>query len=245
MHEKTGGASPSRSRQISYSKVVDLTHVTGPGMPRWPGDPPVEFQDVAQIDTHGYYLRRFTMGEHSGTHMNAPKSFDLQGAGIDTYSPGDLVVPAMVIDLRAEAAANSDISLTPEDLLAWEERHGPIPPGSMALLYTGRQHKWEDPSAYMGLDPQGGLHFPGFGRDAARFLVEDREAAGLGTDAAGVEPGQDESFSVNRLVLPKGGLILECLTNLDQLPSTGATLVIGPLRLEGGSGAPASVLALV
>ena len=39
MHEKTGGASPSRSRQISYSKVVDLTHVTGPGMPRWPGDP--------------------------------------------------------------------------------------------------------------------------------------------------------------------------------------------------------------
>ena len=64
-------------------------------------------------------------------------------------------------------------------------------------------------------------------------------------DAAGVEPGQDVSFSANRLVLAQRGLILECLANLDQLPSTGATLVIGPLRLEGGSGAPASVLALV
>ena len=245
MEEKTGGASPPGSRAIGYSRVVDLTHLIRPDMPRWPGDPPVEFQEVAQTDTHGFYLRRFTMGEHSGTHMNAPRSFDAQGAGIDGYSPCDLVVPAIVIDFRAQADTNPDIALTSEELLGWEGRHGLIPAGVIALLYTGQQHKWEDPSAYLGLDRRGGRHFPGFGRDAARLLVEDREVAGLGTDAAGVEPGQDDSFSANRLVLAKRGLILECLANLDQLPPTGATLVIGPLRLEGGSGAPASVLALV
>ena len=244
MEEKTGGASPPESRVIGFSRVVDLTHVIRPGIPRWPGDPPVEFQEVAQTDTHGFYLRRFTMGEHSGTHMNAPRSFDAQGAGIDAYSAGDLVVPAIVIDFRAQADTNPDIALASEDLLAWEERYGLVPAGVMALLYTGRQHKWEDPSAYLGLDRRAGLHFPGFGQDAALLLVEQRGVAGLGTDAAGVEPGQDGSFFVNRLVLAKRGLILECLANLDKLPSTGATLVIGPLRLEGGSGAPASVLAL-
>ncbi len=245
MEEKSGGASPPGSRAISYSRVVDMTHVIRPDMPRWPGDPPVEFQEVAQTDTHGFYLRRFTMGEHSGTHMNAPRSFDAQGAGIDAYSPNDLVVPAIVIDIRAQAATSPDLSLTSEELLGWEGRYGLIPAGVIALLYTGWQHKWEDPSAYLGLDRRGRLHFPGFGQDAARLLVEDRGVAGLGTDGAGVEPGQDDSFSANRLVLAKRGLILECLANLDQLPSTGATLIIGPLRLDGGSGAPASVLALV
>ena len=236
---------PPVSRAITYSTVVDLTHVIRRDMPRWPGDPPVEFQEVAHTDTHGFYLRRFTMGEHSGTHMNAPRSFEAQGAGIDAYSISELVVPAIVIDFRAQAATNPDLALTPEELLGWEGRHGLIPAGAMALLYTGWLHKWEDPSAYLGSDRRGGLHFPGFGKDAARLLVEDRGVAGLGTDAAGVEPGLDDSFSANRLVLAKRGLILECLTNLDQLPSTGVTLVIGPLRLEGGSGAPASVLAFV
>ena len=245
MGENTRGASPPGSRALTYSGVVDLTHVIRPGMPRWPGDPPVEFQEVAQTDTHGFYLRRFAMGEHSGTHMNAPRSFDAEGAGIEDYSPGDLVVPAIVIDFRARADANPDVFLRSEDLLAWEGRYGLVPEGVMALLYTGWQHKWEDPSAYLGLDRRGELHFPGIGPDAARLLVEGRGVAGLGTDAAGVEPGQDDSFSANRLVLAKRGLILECLANLDRLPSTGATLVIGPLRLEGGSGAPASVLALV
>ena len=245
MDGKTRGGSPPGLRSIGYSRVVDLTHVIRPGIPLWPGDPPVEINEVAQSDTHGFYLRRFAMGEHGGTHMNAPRSFDAEGAGIDDYAPNELVVPAIVIDFRAQAATGSDTSLSPGDILAWEEQYGLVPAGSLALLNTGWQHKWEDPGAYLGLDGTGGLHFPGFGQDAAQLLVEERGVAGLGTDAAGVEPGEDDSFFANRLVLAKRGIILECLANLDRLPATGATLVIGPLRLEGGSGAPASVLALV
>ena len=245
MEEKAGAASPAGSRTIGYSRVVDLTHVIRPGMPCWPGDPPVEFQDVAQIGTHGFYLRRFTMGEHSGTHMNAPRGFHAEGAGIDTFAAGDLVVPAIIIDFQDQAHTSPDIALSSKDILAWEARYGLVPPGAIALLYTGWQLKWEDAVAYLGLDGRGGLHFPGFGQDAARLLVEERGVAGLGTDAAGVEPGQDGSFFANRLVLAKEGLVMECLTNLDQLPPTGATLVIGPLRLEGGGGAPATVLALI
>ncbi|MEP0858635.1 hypothetical protein [Trichocoleus sp. DQ-U1] len=67
----------------------------------------------------------------------------------------------------------------------------------------------------------------------------------MGIDTHGVDPGQDETFSTNRLVLKKAGIVLENLTNLDRLSPTGTTLVIGILRLRGGSGTPVSVLAFV
>ena len=74
---------------------------------------------------------------------------------------------------------------------------------------------------------------------------EERRIAGVGSDTHGVEPGIDETFSVNRLVLEQPRLVLENLTNLNQLPPLGATLVLGVLRLRGGSGSPVSVLAFI
>ena len=71
----TGLISDASGKSINYARVVDLSQVIHPGIPRWPGDPPVEFETVAQIDREGYYLRRFSLGEHSGTHLNAPNSF--------------------------------------------------------------------------------------------------------------------------------------------------------------------------
>ena len=245
MHSQTGGVQSPSPRTISYSKVVDLTHVIHPGMPCWPGDPPVRFQRVAKVDTDGFYLRRFSMGEHSGTHMNAPRSFYPNGATIDTYAAESLVAPALVIDMRDQAEADPDHALTTQELASWEGRYGLVPPGALVFLYTGWQHKWNDPQEFLGLDHQGSLHFPGFGYDAAQILMQERGAAGLGTDTLGLEPGQDKQYTVNRLALMNKGLVLESLANLDRLPATGATLIVGPLRLEGGSGAPVSVLALV
>ena len=89
------------------------------------------------------------------------------------------------------------------------------------------------------------LHFPGFGIDAARFLLEQLGSAGLGIDTHGVDPGQDSGFAVSKLLLEQPRIILANLSSLDQLPPTGTTLVIGILRLQGGSGSPASVIALI
>ena len=60
-----------------------------------------------------------------------------------------------------------------------------------------------------------------FRRKAARYLLETREAAGLGTDTLGVDPGRDSGLSINRLVLERPRIVLENLTRLDQLPATG------------------------
>ncbi|MSQ06644.1 MAG: cyclase family protein [Dehalococcoidia bacterium] len=214
-------------------------------MPRWPGDPPPEFAPVASIPHDGYYLRRFTLGEHSGTHLNAPSSFHAGGVSVDDYPAESLVAPAVVLDVREAAAANPGYSLGAAQVAAWERQHGAIPAGSLVLLYTGWQAKWASPDRYLGLDLEGMPHFPGFSLAAARLLVEQRGAAGLGIDTHGVDGGRDPSFAVNRLVLEQPRLVLENLANLDQLPPVGAVLFVGRLRLQGGSGSPASVLALV
>ncbi|MEE8178203.1 MAG: cyclase family protein [Acidobacteriota bacterium] len=235
----------SGQRVITFGRVIDLSRVIYPGIPHWPGDPPVEFQPVASIEQNGYFLRRFAMGEHSGTHMNAPIGFDPNGAAIDSYSPQSLIAAAVVIDVREFARSDSDYALAEGEIRSWESRHGTVPAGSIVLLNTGWQERWERTEEYLGTEPGGGYHFPGFGREAVAYLLTQRLAAGVGTDSAGVDPGNDTEFSVNKLALARAGIVLENLCNLDQLPPTGATLAIGILRLQGGSGSPASVLAMV
>ena len=225
--------------------VVCLSHLIHPGIPRWPGDPPVEFETVAGLETEGFLLRRFSLGEHSGTHINAPAGFHPGGMDIAAYPAASLVAPAVVIDGREESRANPDYRLSLAHVLAWERRHGAVPAGSVALLFTGWPDQWSNPAAYLGQTGDGELHFPGFGLPAVNLLLTERGAAGVGIDTHGVDGGQDTTFAVNRRVLEQPRIVLENLANLDQLPPTGATLVIGALRLAGGSGSPVSVMAFL
>ena len=226
-------------------QVIDLSHPLHPNIPRWPGDPALEFTDVATMEVDGFYLRRISMGEHTGTHVNAPAGFRSGGEGIDEYPPSSLVAPAIVLDVRERADVNPDYVLGVDVLLDWEREHGKIPAGCLALLHTGWQEKWDDPPAYLGDGGDGVLHFPGFGVQALGMLLTQRGAVGIGIDTPGVDGGKDTAFTINRKTLDRKRIVIENLCNLDRLPPAGATLVIGTLRLVGGSGSPASVLAFV
>lgn len=230
--------------EFKHSKVISLSHPITPRIPLWPGDPPIEFEAIASLETDGYFLRRFSLGEHSATHMNAPNSFFADGMGIDGYQPQDLVRPAVVMDVRGKTQGHPDYVISPQDIEDWECQHGMIEAGAVVLMYTGWQHLWNDPAAFFGQDAQGS-HFPGIGEAAIHFLLSQRQIAGVGIDTHGVDPGQSSTFVTNRAVLAGNGVVLECLTNLDQMPAKGATLVIGVLALEGGSGSPAAVTAFI
>ena len=88
------------------------------------------------------------------------------------------------------------------------------------------------------------MHFPGFSAESARLLVA-RGVVGLGIDTASVDYGPSKDFEVHRVSLPAGLYNLENLANLDQLPETGAFLIAAPTKLEGGSGGPVRVFAIL
>jgi kynurenine formamidase len=238
--------SGSGKRAIAYSRVVDLTHTIDPSIPLWPGDPNVVFKVVATMKKDGYYLRSFTIGEHSATHMNAPNSF-ISGntESITSYPVQQRVVPAVVIDIRDKAAANADYQLTKQDVEAWESKHGKIAPGSFVTLLTGWEDKWSDPKAFINQDSKGKLHFPGFAGATTKWLLSDRQISGVGTDTHGVDPGLDTSYATNTQIAKAHKIAIECMAHLDQLPPKGATLVLGPLELKNGSGSPLSITAFV
>ena len=232
-------------RPFTSSHVVDLSHPLHDGIPLWPGDPAPDFETIAELDSDGLYLRRFSLGEHSGTHVNSPSSFHHDGKHIDEYPASNFVAPAVVIDVRDAAQSNPDYLFRVDHLLEWEREHGPAPAGSLVLLYTGWQEKWEDPVSYLGDSGDGTLHFPGFGVHALGVLLTQRAVGGIGIDTHGVDGGKDRTFSINRRALERPRIVVENLCNLDKLPPVGVTLVIGVLRLQGGSGSPASVLAFL
>ncbi len=153
---------------------MDLTQPLTPDLPLWPGDPAFEVEAWASYDTDGYFINRIAIGEHSGTHWGTPNTFIEGARSAEMISVEELVVPAVVIDIREQAAQDADYRLTVEDVTAWEADNGEIPADSVAILFTGWQDKWGD---------SGGVHRRGCGRraalagfsaEAAAFLIEER-----------------------------------------------------------------------
>ena len=228
---------------ITYRRLVDLSHPISPDTPVWPGDPAVDFQTVSDLAGQDYFLRRFSMGEHSGTHLASPSAYYADGTDPDGISVESLVAPAAVVHAQGPASLDPDYTLSAGDIADWERTNGPIEPNTLVLLNTGWSRFWSRPARFINTGDDGAMHTPGFSLEAARFLLEWRGVAGLGIDTHGIDAGADTGFSVSRLVLARPALVLECLNNLNQLPPTGATAAVGRLRLVGGSGSPASVLA--
>ena len=121
-----------------FSKVAFLSHTNNPArVPVFPGDPPFTMSTTFTVPQDGFYLQYVKEGEHTGTHYSAPCHFHVQARCADQLDPGDFVLPAVVIDVRAKVSKNVDYEVSVADLKAWESTHGQIPPQSAVLLWTG------------------------------------------------------------------------------------------------------------
>lgn len=229
---------------LENAKVVDLTIPLGTDIIMWPGAPSPEMETLVTVAHNGYFARRVSFFEHTGTHFDAPCHFIEGKATVDKIPADTLVRPAVVIDISKEIGSNADAVLTLQHVKDWEKVNGVVPKDAAILLRTGWEEFNTNKLKYAG--PEGDLHFPGFGVEAAQYLVNDRSATGLGIDTLGIDPGNKADFPVHSQVShPKGLWHLENLQNLKQLPATGAWIVVGVLPLVGGSGSPARVIALV
>ncbi len=244
--------------QSGKIRSVDLTHTLDPDFPVLVLPPefgqcqPFRIEEVSKYDERGpaWYWRNFSCNEHTGTHFDAPIHWvtgrDLPNGSVDTIAPDVFTRPACVLDFSAEATTDEDFILTADHIKAWESEHGDIPAGSWVLFRTDWSKR--NPTDYVNLRDDG-AHSPGPDGSAIRYLVDERDAMGLGVETIGTDAGQGHNFDppypAHALLHGAGRYGLQCLKNLDQLPPTGAFLVCAPLKIKHGSGSPLRVLALV
>ena len=227
------------------TRVLDLSYAINDKLVPWPGDEKwFEAKINASVEKNGYFTRSFWMLEHYGTHLDAPAHFPPGKATVDQIPARQLFGPTVVLDVRAEGAKDADYQLSAARVEEWEKRQGRIPAGAIALLRTGWALRWPDAQKYRNEDRQGRMHFPGFSVEAAKLLIE-RKVSGLGCDTMSIDYGASPDFAVHHLALGAGLYHLENLADLSALPETGAFLVVAPIKLEGGSGGPARVFALL
>jgi len=227
------------------SRVLDLSYTISERNPAWPGDTHTyEAKINARAEEAGYFSRSFCMLEHFGTHLDAPIHFPPGKTPVDKIPPERLFGPAVVIDVRAEAEKDADYRLAADRIAQWEGKHGRIPAGAIVLLRTGWAARWPDEKRYRNMGAAGVMHFPGFSVEAVKLLIE-RQVSGLGIDTLSVDYGPSKDFEVHKLSHGADVYHLENLADLSALPEKGATLVVAPIKLEGGSGGPCRVFALL
>jgi kynurenine formamidase len=232
---------------VSGFEIVELTHVLNEKFPYIPV-PGVTFpfskHPIATIEKAGVAANSWTIHEHLGTQIDAPNHFILGGVGLDALQARDLIVPVVVIDYREQARADRDAALSVDQIKQWEAQHGKIPAGAAVALYTGWDSK-VGTDEFLGLDGAGKKHFPGFSAASLEFLASERNIWGVGVDTISFDPGPDDNYLAHKALLGRGKWALEALRNLDALPAVGATIFVGAPRVEGATGGPARVIALV
>ena len=219
------------------TRVLDLSYAISDKLVAWPGDQKFfEAKVNASIEMNGYFTRSFWMLEHYGTHLDAPAHFPPGKTTVDQIPAKQLFGLAVVIDVRTESGKDADYQLGAARVEEWEKRHGRI--------RTGWASRWPDVRKYRNEDEKGKMHFPGFSAEAAKLLI-DRKVSGLGCDTLSIDHGASSDYSVHHLALGAGLYQLENLADLSELPETGAFLIVAPIKLEGGSGGPVRVFALL
>jgi kynurenine formamidase len=218
-----GGSSPTEFRA-----VVDLTHA-------------VDAHSLASETTGKSLLSP----QLFGTRIDAPSHFARGLWTVDQIPTERLIAPLVVLDVTANTSNLPDYQISVADIARWEQAHSQIPLGSVIMARTGWDSRWNSIKEYRNLDRSGTMHFPGYSQDAAKCLIEGRNALGLGIDTLNVDYGPSKDFPVRQYTLSHSVYQLENVANLDHAPATGGMVVVAPTKLESGSNGPVRILALV
>ncbi|MGH7789252.1 MAG: cyclase family protein [Candidatus Binatia bacterium] len=241
---------PAAALDIDPAKVVDLSYGFGPETVYWPTGKRFALEVVHKGESggHWYEANNFCAPEHGGTHLDAPAHFAKGRASTDQVPVTAGIGPLVRIDVSAQAAQDRDYRLSVADLLHWEATHGGIPPGAIVVMYSGWGTRWPDAKRYLGTDQPGdvtNLHFPGFSKEAAQLLVNQRSINAIGVDTPSIDHGPSQDFVVHQIINGANKPAFENLANLDRVPAKGATIIALPMKIEGGSGGPLRAVAVL
>ncbi len=234
-------------------KLVDLTYSFSSDSVYWPNAQGFQLRkDADGITEKGYYYaaNSYSAGEHGGTHLDAPAHFAKGMPGVDRIPLERLWAPAVVVDVQDRAAKDRDYLVTEMDLLQWEKGNGRIPEGSILLIRTGWGKFYPRRAQYLGTERRGEqavseLHFPGVSPGAAEWIVKNRKISILGIDTGSIDRGQSQLFEVHQILFKAGICALENVANMDQLPARGFEIIALPMKIQGGTGAPVRIVAIL
>jgi kynurenine formamidase len=232
---------------------VDLTHAFAPGIPHYHAFPDEQRTTIFHFDEGvgtagaGFLAHEYRHIGQWGTHVDPPAHFTRGGRFLDEIPVTEMILPLVVLDVRAAVARDVDHAVGPEDVLAHEAQHGRIPDGAFVAAWTGWSDRWPDADAMANRDADGVAHYPGWGVDGLTMLVEERGAVAVGHDTTDTDPGAvvgAGSAPAETYILAADRWQIELLAHLGDVPPVGAIVVASWPKPEEGSGFPARVFAI-
>ncbi len=209
-------------------KITDLSHTITPNMPAYPGTEPPVFDEPTTIDTDGFLEKKITMFSHTGTHLDAPAHILKNTKTLDQMDISQFIGAGCVIDVSAMGQQ----TITKKYLAAYQ---GKIEKNQFLLFYSG----W---STFWGTDRY--FHeYPVLDDEAAVWLTEF-ELKGIGIDMISFDTIGSQEFNIHKILLGRGFLQIENLTNLDLLITQDFTFSCLPLKISAADGSPVRAIAI-
>ena len=207
-------------------KVIDLSHSINSKMSTYTKDERFESYDIASIEKDGYNEKLLKLCTHTGTHIDAPSHMINKGKTIDEFNISDFIGIAIIIDVSNMKKINV------EDLISYKDK---INNCDFVILKTGWDKYWGTNSYLQG--------FPTLTEEAARWL-SSFNIRGIGTDTISIDAFDSIDFEVHNTILSRGIIIIENITNLDNVKEQEFTLVATPLKIENGDASPVRAVAI-
>lgn len=238
-------------KQVNFlksQKWIDLTHTVTKEIPYFQAFSPLKEETLFTVDQDGFFAKQYQLVTQYGTHIDAPIHFANDTRYLEELELKELVLPLFVIHKEKEVEADNDYSVSVQDILDFEELNGTIPAESFVAFSSNWSKRFNDKEAFYNKDDQDVSHTPGWSLEALKFLHEERNVVAIGHETLDTDSGLD--FSINQgLVgelywLSQNKYQVEVLTNLDQIPATGAVIFINFPKIGAAPGFNARVFAI-
>jgi kynurenine formamidase len=232
-------------RTIAGKKFVDLTHAFGPETPVWSGFGQARFTPAADPRTQeeytipgiGFHATSYELVGQYGTHVDPPAHFAEGGLTQDQIPLEQMILPLVVLDDTPYLTREPNHAFSVEDLNAWERQHGRVPPKSFVALRTDMSKDWDTNPERFKRSP-----FPGWALETIKALYEQRGVTATGHEA--LDADTSARMDSETYILQHGHYQIEAMANLDQVPATGALIVVAWPKVRGGLGFPARAFAI-
>jgi kynurenine formamidase len=233
-------------RIIAAKRFVDLTHSFSPDTPVWSGFGQAKMRSAADPQTgapytiakDGFRATFYEMVGQYGTHVDPPAHFAEGGVTMDRIPLKEMILPLVVFDATPLIVKDPNNAFSPDDLRAWERKHGRVRRGSFAALRTDMSKDWHSNPERFKRSP-----FPAWSLATVKLLVEQRGVVAIGHES--LDTDTTDKMEAETYILQKGRYQIEVMTNLDKVPATGALIVVTWPKVKDGLGFPARAFAIL